>query len=211
MTVGINFNYTQGVKRAVVSTLEPMMKDPNFPIPELTGNVTVGLEYPLTKASYPAIFITFQESQLRNVGVGNEELVIQADGTPTRVKHWYFIGTINFNILALSPMERDELGSVLINILAFGDTNSWLGRFQKNLMDASYIEVQYLKDIIHPGGEQIGTVPWESTTEMSFGVNYSIDIFGEFYSDPWTGDLIQVEHVELYPYLPGTTPPLGDI
>jgi len=196
----VKFNYTQGVKRAIVSSLKPLFNDPEFPIDELRGHVYVGLEYPLTEANYPAIYITFQEQQLKNVGLGHYEEGVNEDGSPYFLKHWMFTGSINFNILSTSPEERDKLGSVLVNLLAFGDVDSWLNRFQQHVLQSTYIDLQYLTDIIHPGGEVVGQPPWGSETELVFGVNYAIDVLGEFYSHIFTGDIVTIERVDVYPY-----------
>lgn len=202
----VAYNYTQGVKRTAVSSLKPMFNGPDFPNDDLRGNVFVGLEYPLTEALYPAIYITFHEQELRNVGVGHIEELTNEDGSTSFLKHWLFTGSINFNILALSPDVRDELGSILINILAFGDVDSWLNRFQRDVLGSTYIDLQYLTDIIHPMGEVVGQVPWASETEMTFATNYAIDVLGEFYSHPYTGDIVTIENVNVFPYRKGDNP-----
>lgn len=202
----INDDYTVGIKREVVTALEPMFHD-TFPIEALRNRVYVGLEYPFTKVSFPAIYITYNETELRNVGVGHTEEVLTEDGTPTQVKHWRFTGTINFNIMSLSPKERDELGAALVNILAFGESNPLLSNFRTQMLNSTYVDLQFLQDIIHPGGEVMGVTPWASETELVFGKSYSIDIFGEFYSNAYTGELIRWEHVEVHPYITGHAAP----
>lgn len=61
-------------------------------------------------------------------------------------------------------------------------------------------------DRIIPGGEQIGSVPWESEDELQFGNSYSIKVFGEFWSDPESGELVEIGEIDLYPYRPGEQP-----
>lgn len=204
MATIINDDYTVGIKREAVTALEPMFHD-DFPISELRNRVYVGLEYPFSNVRYPAIYITYRENQLRNAGVGHTEDATGTDGTPALIKHWYFTGTINFNVMALSPKERDQLGSALVNILGFGGTVDLLKTFHDNLLDSTYVDIQYLQDIIHPGGEVIGNVPWESETEIMFGTSYSVDVLGEFYSNVYTGELVQWEHIQIHPYTPEGT------
>lgn len=206
MPSAINYDYTIGIKREIVTALEPMFHD-DFPIESLRNKVYVGLEYPFTQIKYPAIYITFNESTLRNVGVGNIEDATAEDGTPMQIKHWMFTGTVSFNIMALSPKERDELGAALVNILAFGESNPLLSFFRTSVMDSTYVDLQYLQDNLHPGGEVMGVTPWASETELVFGKSYSIDLLGEFYSNTYTGELVRWEHVEVHPYLTGTPPP----
>ncbi len=63
-----------------------------------------------------------------------------------------------------------------------------------------------LMDRIIPGGEQIGAVPWESEDELQFGNSYSIKVCGEFWSDPESGDLVEIGEIDLYPYRPEDQP-----
>lgn len=64
-----------------------------------------------------------------------------------------------------------------------------------------------LMDRIIPGGEQIGAVPWESEDELQFGNSYSVQIYGEFWSKPESGELILIDQIDLYPYRTGEQEP----
>lgn len=203
MTV-INDDYTIGLKREIVTALQPMFGN-DFPIDQLQNHVFVGLEYPFSHTQYPAIYITYNERELRSAGVGHIEQAEDDDGTPYEVRHWMFTGSINFNVMTLSPKERDQLGAALVNILAF-DSDGFLEQFRDHLMDSTYVDLQYLQEIIHPGGEVTGQTPWNSETEMVFGRSYSVDVLGEFYSSRKTGEIIRWEHVQVHPYLADGTP-----
>lgn len=198
----INTDYAVGIKREIVTALKPLFGD-NFPIEALRNRVYVGLEYPYSQVQYPAIYITYQPGTLRNIGVGHiEEGINPDDGTPFMVKHWYFTGTINFNVMALSQSERDQLGSAIVNILSLGETMPEFETFQDNLLNGTYVDLQYLPDIIHPGGDVSDTVPWDNPDERAFGTSYSIDVVGEFYSEPYTGELIEINSIEVHAYRP---------
>jgi hypothetical protein len=198
----INTDYTIGIKQQIVTALEPMFHSPSFPFPELKDRVYVGLQYPFTQTEYPAIYITFAEEQLRSAGVGHFEQITDSQGTTQLLKHWYFTGRLNFNIMALSPLERDKVGSALVNIVAFADTDSFLDKFKKAMLNEQFIDLQYLQEIIHPGGEVTGDTPWGAETEMVFGLNYYLDVLGEFYSNLHSGELVQWEYVQVHPYDP---------
>lgn len=202
--MAINTDYTIGIKREVVTALQPLFGD-DFPIEDLRNHVYVGLEYPYLPVQYPAIYVTFQPRDLRNVGVGHVEYSLDDTGSPIAVKHWFFTGTINFNIIALSPIERDQLGAALVNIISFGDTP--FQDFSKQLLNASYVDLQYLPDIIRPSGDVTNDVPWGNPDERTFGVSYSIDVLGEFYSEPSTGDLIKIESIIVNAYRPDQPKP----
>jgi hypothetical protein len=68
----INTDYKIGLKREIVNALRPMFGD-QFEYPDLRNKVFVGLEYPMKRLQYPAIYITFQEAELRNAGIGHVE------------------------------------------------------------------------------------------------------------------------------------------
>ena len=115
-------------------------------------------------------------------------------------KHWIFSGRINFNIITLNPLDRDRLAAAVINAIAFGELPGELNDFWNQLRGTEYVYLQPLTDEITPGGEQVGNVPWGNEDELTFGNSYSIAVFGEFYSRPDTGELIQISEVDIYPY-----------
>lgn len=70
--MSINTDYKIGLKREVVNALKPMFGS-QFEYEDLRNHVFVGLEYPMKPIQYPAIYITFQEEELRNAGIGHVE------------------------------------------------------------------------------------------------------------------------------------------
>ncbi len=77
----ITTDYKIGLKREIVNALRPMFGD-KFEYEDLRNHVFVGLEYPMTRVQYPAIYITFQEEELRDAGIGHVELDYTED------QHW---------------------------------------------------------------------------------------------------------------------------
>jgi len=202
----ITTDYKIGLKREVVNALKPMFGN-SFEYADLRNRVFVGLEYPMKKIQYPAIYITFQEEELRNAGIGHVELDYTEDQHwPKLIKRWIFNGQLNFNVIALNPIDRDRLSSALINMIAFGEYSPEFSDFWTELRDQDYVAMAPLMDRIIPGGEQIGAVPWESEDELQFGNSYSIKVFGEFWSKPESGELIEISEIDLYPYRQGEQP-----
>lgn len=117
----INNDYKVGIKREIITALKPLFGN-TFPYTDLRNKVYVGLEYPMKQAQYPGIYITFTENNLQNAGISHIEYEYTNDSPfPKLVKHWIFDGRINFNILALSALDRDRLSAALVNILGFAE------------------------------------------------------------------------------------------
>lgn len=197
--ISINNDYKVGIKKEIISALRPLFGD-TYPDPNLAGKINVNLEFPLQEAKYPSIYVTYTEGSLQNAGIGHYELDTDDDGNPTIFYHWIFDGTVNFNILALTQIDRDQLSAGLINVLALGHDTVEFDEFFTTISDDSYVKLQMLTDKIYPGGETTGQVPWGETDRQVFANTYSVSVFGEFQTDPRTGELITVKRVDLFPY-----------
>ncbi len=205
--MSINTDYKIGLKREVVEALRPMFGS-NFEFEDLRNHVYVGLEYPMTRVQYPAIYITFQEEELRNVGIGHYELDYTVDQLyPKIIKRWYFTGQLNFNVIALNALDRDRISAALVNMIAFGEVMPEFSGFWNEIRDQDYVAMAPLLDRMITGGEAIGAVPWESEDELQFGNSYGIKVYGEFWSKPESGDLILIDQIDLYPYREGEQEP----
>jgi hypothetical protein len=165
-------------------------------------NILVSLDYPLEETHYPAIFINYAEGPLRNVGVGSVERVFDDNGVPIQARHAEFQGALNFNVLALNPVDRDNLSAVLINILNFGRVVPELKPFFDTAENGQFVQLQMQTEEIQSSGEQTSPVPWGNNDELIYGTRYSVNIYGDFYSDVSTGQLITISNVVVTPYRP---------
>lgn len=194
------YDYPLGVKREVVSSIKPFFTKENYPDKELAGRINVSLDWPQTQTKYPSIFVTYTEGPIRNMGVGHVEYGFNDNYEGVEYKHYQFNGQFNFNVLALTPLERDRLAAGLVNLLAFDKT------FLEGLNDADYTTLVVNTEVITPRGTNQTPVPWESQDEMIFSQTYSVPVHGEFYSNADTGELIQISAVQAWPYRPGEVP-----
>ena len=197
-------DYKIGVKREVVNALKPVF-GPSYPDSNLAGKVYVGLEYPLEQINYPAIFVTFTEGPIQSVGVGHYEL----DEEKRIFSHFKFKGTLNFNVIALNPVDRDMLSAGLVQMLTIGRHYPHFKDFFNQIMDADWVALQPLTDEITPNGENIAPVPWGNDEQQAYINSYSIQVFGEFVGDAEDGGLIQISQVNVYPYRPDSPLPQG--
>lgn len=85
--MAIQTDYKIGLKREIINALKPIFGD-TFGYPELRNRVFVGLEYPMKPVQYPAIFVTYQEDEIRNAGVSHIEYDYTENSVfPKAVKH----------------------------------------------------------------------------------------------------------------------------
>jgi hypothetical protein len=202
----LNESYTTGLKKEIVGALKPAIQTKI--VSDAIGRPTdVTWEYPRTAAHYPTIYISYTEGSINNMGLGHYEEAYDSNLTPYRYNHWEFTGQINYNILTLNPADRDSLAAALVTILGPGERVPEFKVFYDEIDDADYILIEAQKNVITPGGFTTGDVPWQSPDEQTFAASYHQQIHGEFFTDPSTGDLIQISAVELYPYLQGHNPP----
>ncbi len=200
------FDYKIGTKREIVNALKPIFGD-NFPIEDLRNKIYVGLEYPNEAIRYPAIYITYSEESIHNAGIGWTPEVTSVGGDLQQYRHWRFGGKINFNIMALNPLDRDRIASMLINLLAAGDQITAFQPFFDEVHDEDWVAITLQTERIIPGGESTEAAPWGDPDTQVFSVKYSINLLGEFVTDPITGGLIQISGVLVSPYREGRPQP----
>lgn len=200
----ITYSYKVGLKHQIVEALREVFNDPNFPDARYRG-IYVGLEYPYLQEQlkHGAIFVTYEEGLIQNVGVGHVDEAEDQYGNNALARHFRFEGRISFNILALDPVDRDNISAILLNLLAFAPVMPEFSGFYDKIGDAQYVQISLMRDQITPGGEQVGNTPWDTEDERMYGNQYSVALVGEFFSDPDSGDLIEIRQVNLYPFTPG--------
>jgi hypothetical protein len=210
MATGIVTDYKIGLKEGLEAALRGIFGS-NYPDPQLRNKVHVSLDFPQEEATYPAIYITYSEGPIENVGVGHSEISVDAStGSPQVVRHYRFSGQVNFNVLGRTPLERDMVTAGLLNVIAFGRDNPIFQPYYDALYDNKFVHLQVNTDQIVPGGENVTNVPWDSEgDERLYANQYRVAVVGEFWNDPVTGGLIQISTVDLYPYrgLEGQLPP----
>jgi hypothetical protein len=201
--------YKTYLKHAIVEGLRPVFA--NHPDPLLTPT-KVTLEFPNTKEKYPAILVRFNESQIYNAGVGHIEF-LSVDGLTGKFKfkHYFYKGNVVFNIYALSSLDRDLISDTLVQTLGMSDLMSYTRNFSDRVYfpdltaypDATWNFVNYNADVIGGGSEGQLPAPWGPEDVLVYTTNYSVPVFGEFYSVPPDTSLQSIESVTVYPYIGG--------
>jgi hypothetical protein len=203
----ISYEYKLGVKREVIDALRDALA--TWPDDQLTSPVHVVNEYPVREIAYPMILVKFIEQDIRNIGIGHVERGTNNDGTPYQLLHWQFSGSLQFKIYGRDPLERDIVASGLLNLLAFGSAIPEFQKFSEDINDYDFVAIQLLTDKITPGGDSNESPPWGNPDDMLFTTTYSVQMMGEFFTNPRTGGLVVISRVVAYPYRAGAAVPVG--
>jgi hypothetical protein len=166
------------VKRAVMNALRESLTGTTLDRQVNGTKVTIDMEYPIQKESYPGIWVQFSFSEIVQAGIGHE------------VREFQFKGRVTLTIVALTSLERDRLADAVITMLAFSrppemvitnpskDTKQFR-QLIASLAENPYVSLTINHDQIVPGGQAMTTgVPWDEEIP-GYEDTYSFDILGQ--------------------------------
>ena len=187
------------VKRAVMSGLREALSGTTLNQLVNGTDVTIDMEYPIEKASYPGIWVQFSFNEIVQAGIGHEPLVrtitegTEEDPLAMRwdtIREIQFKGRVTLTILALSSLERDRISDSVITMLAFSrpperavtkptEDTKQLRQLIASLAANPYVNITINHDQIIPGGQSMTTgVPWDEEIP-GYEDTYSFDILGQ--------------------------------
>lgn len=193
----IYYNYKVGIKEEIINALRLVFDKDTYPDKTYAGKVYIGSEYPNTEIQYPMIIIRYQPSLLKNIGIAHYELDV--DNPLQKLLHWRFQGSLQFQVNALTPLDRDSIIDGLLTILAFGPEIPSFQNFRYQVMDQTFVTMTLITDDIQESGDSNYNPSWDTNNEMVYVDTLSIQIFGEFFTNPATGDLVEIDQVSIYP------------
>lgn len=181
--------YLRELKTGLVKALRGHF-GPNYSDSRL-ANLHVSIEYPVDQQEYPSIWVTYDDSALRNAGIDHVE--IAEDGT--RVLRWHFEGIANFTVAALSSLERDRIYDELVKIVAFSRGVDSVNPFRASVENSDFIAMNFDFDTIEPTPESAAPgTPWE-TDEIIYERGIGLQVVGEFTADLNTGNLVPLSQI----------------
>lgn len=204
MPSGFHTALTREVTDALRDTFDDQYPEEYF------RGIYAGPEFQQDRQRYPAIIWRYQIRELKNVGLGHFIQDVDEDtGSEVEWQQWLFWGTATFNALSLTTQGRDELVDNLLAVLAHGRKDPVLGRFHQDIYDNDWILLYLMTERLVWTGNNTLPAPWGSEDEVIYQTGYSCDITGEFFSDPYTSELIRISNIRFYPYRPDQTVPKG--
>ena len=142
--------YVTPLKTMIIEAMKGTF-DSAYPVPEFRNN-HVGLDYPVDKQEYPAIWADYDDTQpLMKAGIRHQEdenPLTGADVAP--FTRWRFQGYISLTVIALNSLERDRLFDEMVRVVAFGEEDSVVGRFRYKIANNDLIAATLQTD--HGGG-----------------------------------------------------------
>lgn len=182
------------------------------------GGTFVTIEFPTDERDYPTLLVRYIERSVENAGVGHLEYIENPTTKGVDVyKHTFYRGVAQFDIFALSSLDRDLVSDSLVQILRLPEMETYTNQFFNEIFNTeianpnlNYININ--TDNITGTGDSTAPQPWLSENQLVYQTGYRADIFGEFYSLPQNNAPIgYIEHVNVYPYISelGQTVPSG--
>lgn len=193
--------FLDSLKTLLVTALRDTFND-EYPVEEWQ-NLYVSIEYPISKAAYPGVWVDFEPTgfpggaQIQTTGVAAAYYTTEPPFAPYLV--WRFQGYSTFTITALTSWQRDRLFDQLTRVFAFGKVYPSNSTFRSTIVENPYIACNMNWDQIKIGGFIAAPqTPW-GTEEIIYEVTLSIDTWGEFASDPANENLLLLSAVDFDP------------
>lgn len=203
--------YKTYIKTAIVEGLQDVFINH---VDELLRKTRVTIDYPKTELDYPTIVVRFFEREIRNAGVGHEQLLTVRDTEGVegmfKFRRYFYTGDIEFAVYALSSLDRDLLSDSVVQTIAMGKMEEYTQRFLGRIyIDSDYDPtaanhfINVNTDSISGFGESQGPTPWDSEDDLVYTTSYRTKVFGEFVSLPPELPIGYVEAVKIWPYIGG--------
>jgi hypothetical protein len=123
------------------------------------------------------------------------------------VTRWRFAGTVTLTIVALSSLERDRLYDELVKVLAFARVQESVSEFRNRVEHNDLVAMNANFDLLRPSGDNAAPgTPW-GTDEFLYEKSISLDLIGEFVSEPDTMILVPLRLIRVLGYQQGTPEP----
>lgn len=197
--------YRTRVKAAVTEALQATF-DSAYPEPDFRS-VNVTIEYPYKEVKLPMLLVTYEDTgRLTVAGINHQEFVNDVNGNPHRYTRWKFTGTITITAMANSSQERDRLYDEVVRMFAFSRDEVAVGEFRAMIEANDFVGLNINFDSLQASGDAVGEVPW-ATGDLLYEISLSMDVVGEFISDPDARVLVRLSSIDVKSWVPGQEDP----
>lgn len=178
----------EAMKRAMMVALKEAITGTALNL--TSSEIKVSMEYPMTKALNPGIWVQFGFTDMSRAGI-DHEVMTKIDDVWTPVQEWIYYGRISLTIVAYTALERDRLSDMFIGNVAFArtpdlvltepdeDTKQFRSLISE-LNNNPYVFLTVNTDSLSTGddGMNVGT-PWDEN-QFVYENNFSFDCVGQF-------------------------------
>jgi hypothetical protein len=188
--------YLRTIKTTAVEAVQQSFTS-RYPEPDAAGGTSrqpfVSVEYPVEQAHYPAIWVDYEGSELRTVGIAYTQQDAQGDA----YARWRFAGHVVFTIVALSSNERDMIYDQMIGMTAFAAQSSFPSTFRTVTENAPLVASVWAFDTVDDRSSAAAPgTPW-GTMEVIYERGFAVQVLGEFVSDPYSQALVSLSGIEV--------------
>lgn len=174
--------------------------------------------YPLAAIDYPCIVVEYHNSLVARAGVGHYEYFTDVNNELHLWKHSRFEGEVTFEILGMTPLDRDLLADALTEIIQFGQLDTQLDQFYTTLYGDPngpvllwFNQIMFNSDEITSSGNTASLAPWSPEDLMVYQTSLSSEVHGGYYNVDPTDIPKYVTRVELSSYNPNDLPVVLDL
>lgn len=187
--------YLRVIKTTAVQAIQQSFTS-RYPEPDPAGGAKkpfVSIEYPVEEAQYPAVWVDFETSELRTVGIA----YTQTDAQHNAYARWRFAGHATFTIVAMSSNEGDMIYDQLISMTAFAAQSEFPSVFRQTVEAAPLVASVWSYDSVEarPSAAAPGT-PW-GTMEVIYERGFALQVIGEFVTDPYSQALVTLAGIDV--------------
>lgn len=155
--------------------------------------VYISQEYPVEKAHIPAIWVEFEPTDLRTVGIAYTE----TDTEGNLYTRWRFAGMATFTVAAMSSNERDMIYDQMVALVAFASQTEAPSTWRQTIESSDLIATTWSYDTVDSRGEAAAPgTPW-GTDEVMYERGIALQVLGEFVTNPITLQLVNLSEISI--------------
>ncbi len=205
--------YTRMVQNTIVDGMRRVFT--NAYAEKQLRDLRIVTEYPLTRQEYPSIIVDFNDSMIRDAGIGHQEVFFDPNGILRVWGHRRFEGSISFQCFGLTPIDRDIMYDAVVECLSFWRLPHMT--LQYNLFTRLYGDpddprdpFQALSQLVlgtdrlQPGGKSVEPAPWGAEDAVVYQRTLTVPVIGGFYNavpNVTVSGTDLITDVFLYPHL----------
>jgi len=158
----------------------------------------VTIEYPVEEIEWPAIYVQFRPTITQYTGLNPDNFVaVQNSSNWEQIRHGYFEGAFDLQILAMSSEERDKIWETVINFFIMNGMSPGSSAFYTSIAENNLIGMTFAQGSVLQVGDTVSPgTPW-SPEELTYETTMRIKCIGEFYEDKYTQTLLSTSSVDI--------------
>lgn len=161
---------------------------------------SVTIEHPIDEIQWPAIYVQFRPTITQYTGLNPDQFSAQYDEAGNiigwqQVRHGYFEGAFDLQILAMSSEERDKIWETVVNFFIANTMSPSSTAFYNSLEQNDLLGITFMQGSVLQVGDTVSPgTPW-SPEELTYETTLRIKCVGEFYEDKYTQKLLPISSI----------------